>query len=159
MSVSKGDVLTIPAYNQEAENNAVELQWSQQFRTRTARYYIVQAHNQSKDNAEVLLFVQDRYYKDFNSNVPGARQEGGSWVVTIDHQFQYGQKNKNGDGRWLVLHDKSNKMYQHRFMIVTIQSKASEQAKNLARRFGAGDIADQVVKLGNGFLGDYLHEF
>ena len=48
---TKGDVLTIPAYNQEAEQNAVEIQWSQMFRTRTARYYTVQAHNQSKDNA------------------------------------------------------------------------------------------------------------
>ena len=73
---TKGDVLTIPAYNQEAEQNAVEIQWSQMFRTRTARYYTVQAHNQSKDNAEVLLYVQDSFYKNLNSKVPGARQEG-----------------------------------------------------------------------------------
>jgi hypothetical protein len=82
MSINKGDVLTIPVYNQEAEQNAVEVQWSQSFRTRTARYYIVQAHNQSRDNAEVLFYVQDRFYKDLNSKVPGARQEGGAHPIT-----------------------------------------------------------------------------
>lgn len=84
MSVTQGDVLTIPAYNQEAESAAVEISWSQSFRTRTARYYIVKAHNQSKENAEVLLYIQDSYYKDPNSNeyvgkLPGARQEGSTY--------------------------------------------------------------------------------
>ena len=83
MSINKGDVLTIPAYNQEAENAAVEFQWSQSLRTRNARYYIVKAHNQSKGNAEVLLYVQDSYYKDFNNKVSGARQEGGTYAITV----------------------------------------------------------------------------
>ena len=83
MSIDKGDVLTIPAYNQEAENNAIELEWQQLRRTRTARYYVIKAHNQSKDNADVLIFIQDRFYKDFNRNCPGARQEGGIYVITL----------------------------------------------------------------------------
>lgn len=36
----------------------------------------------------------------------------GGWVVEISDRFQYGQKNKNGDGRWVALHDKDNKPYQ-----------------------------------------------
>lgn len=82
MSIDKGDVLTIPVYNQEAEENAMEVQWSQQMRARTARYYVIKAHNQSKGNADVLIFIQDRFYKDFNSHCPGARQEGGTCVIT-----------------------------------------------------------------------------
>lgn len=35
-----------------------------------------------------------------------------SWIVSINDRFQYGQKNKNGDGRWVALHDKDNKPYQ-----------------------------------------------
>lgn len=35
-----------------------------------------------------------------------------SWIVSISDRFQYGQKNKNGDGRWVALHDKDNKPYQ-----------------------------------------------
>jgi hypothetical protein len=44
-------------------------------------------------------------------------------------------------------------------MLVTIQSQVTEVAKNLAKAFGAGDIAEQVSKLGNSFIGDYLHTF
>ncbi|RKK68956.1 hypothetical protein BFJ69_g13131 [Fusarium oxysporum] len=161
---TKGDLLSVPAYTAEAEQNAVEISWSQSFRTRTARYYIVNAQNQSKGNTNVLMYIQDRYYKDSNSNeyigkLPGARQEGNSWIVSITDRFQYGQKNKNGDGRWVALHDKDNKPYQHRFIIVTIQGKLTEAAKNLARSFGAGEIAEQVSKLGGSYIGDYLHTF
>ncbi|KAL5589247.1 hypothetical protein FOVSG1_011114 [Fusarium oxysporum f. sp. vasinfectum] len=161
---TKGDLLSVPAYTADAEQNAVEISWSQSFRTRTARYYIVNAQNQSKGNTNVLMYIQDRYYKDSNSNeyigkLPGARQEGNSWIVSITDRFQYGQKNKNGDGRWVALHDKDNKPYQHRFMIVTIQGKLTEAAKNLARSFGAGEIAEQVSKLGGSYIGDYLHTF
>ncbi|KAF5649698.1 hypothetical protein F52700_595 [Fusarium sp. NRRL 52700] len=161
---TKGDVLSVPAYTAEAEQNAIEISWSQSFRTRTARYYVVKAQNQSKDNVNVLMYIQDRYYKDSNSNdyigkLPGARQEGNSWIVSITDRFQYGEKNRNGDGRWVALHDRDNKPYQHRFMIVTIQGQLTEQAKNLARYIGAGDIADQVTKLGGGYIGDYLRTF
>ncbi|KAF5596703.1 hypothetical protein FPCIR_3914 [Fusarium pseudocircinatum] len=161
---TKGDQLSVPAYTAEAEQNAVEISWSQMFRTRTARYYIVNAQNQSKGNANVLMYIQDRFYKDSNSNeyigkLPGARQEGSNWIVSISDRFQYGQKNKNGEGRWVALHDKDNKPYQHRFMIVTIQGKLSEAAKNLAKSFGAGEIAEQVSKLGGNYIGDYLHTF
>ncbi|TVY60304.1 hypothetical protein Focb16_v003197 [Fusarium oxysporum f. sp. cubense] len=161
---TKGDLLSVPAYTAEAEQNAVEISWSQSFRTRTARYYIVNAQNQSKGNTNVLMYIQDRYYKDSNSNeyigkLPGARQEANSWIVSITDRFQYGQKNKNGDGRWVALHDKDNKPYQHRFMIVTIQGKLTEAAKNLARSFGAGEIAEQASKLGGSYIGDYLHTF
>ena len=44
-------------------------------------------------------------------------------------------------------------------MIVTIQGKLSEAAKNLAKSFGAGEIAEQVSKLGGNYIGDYLHTF
>ncbi|SPJ71005.1 uncharacterized protein FTOL_00733 [Fusarium torulosum] len=161
---TNGDVLSIPVYSGESEQNALEIQWSQSFRTRAARYYLVKAQNQSKGGIDTLLYIQDRFYKDANSNeyigrLPGARQEGNNWIVSISDRFQYGQKNKNGDGRWVCLHDKDNKPYQHRFMIVTIQGKLSDAAKNLAKSVGATEIADMVMKLGNSFTGDYLHTF
>lgn len=76
-----GNTLIIPAYNAESEMAVQELQWSQSFRTRTARYYIVRATNQSKGNVDVLLYIQDRFYKDEGSSdyigkIPGARKEG-----------------------------------------------------------------------------------
>ncbi|KAK7425581.1 hypothetical protein QQZ08_007904 [Neonectria magnoliae] len=163
-SPESGNVLIVPAYSAESEQAVQEIQWSQSFRTRTARYYIVRAKNQSKGNVDVLLYIQDRFYKDENSNdyigrLPGARKEGNFFIFNINDRFQYGQKNKNGDGRWIALHDKDNKPFQHRFMITTIQGNAAEWAKILAKSFGAGEIADAVSKLGTSFIGDYLHNF
>lgn len=76
-----GNTLIIPAYTAESEKAVQELQWSQSFRTRTARYYIVRATNQSKGNVDVLLYIQDRFYKDegngdYIGKIPGARKEG-----------------------------------------------------------------------------------
>lgn len=84
---TKGDIISVPAYTPEAEVNALEISWSQSLRTRTARYYLVNAHNQSKGGVDVLMFIQDRYYKDANSGefigkLPGARQEGSKYPVT-----------------------------------------------------------------------------
>ncbi|KEY75164.1 hypothetical protein S7711_01611 [Stachybotrys chartarum IBT 7711] len=160
----KGNVLIIPVCSGDSEQASVEISWSQSFRTRNARYYIVRAQNQSKENADVLLYIQDYFYQQEGNNsfigkLPGATKLGNSWVVSISDHFQYGQKNKTGDSRWVVLHDKGNKPYQHRFMITTIQGAAAEWAKTLAKAFGAGDIADAFARLGNSFIGDYLHTF
>ncbi|KPM41008.1 hypothetical protein AK830_g5539 [Neonectria ditissima] len=159
-----GNVIVVPAYSAESEQAVQELQWSQSFRTRTARYYIVRAKNQSKGNVDVLLYIQDRFYNDQNSGdyigkIPGVRKEGNSFILNINDRFQYGQKNQSGEGRWLALHDKDNKAYQHRFMITTIQGNVAEWAKVFAKAFGAGEIADAVSKLGNNFIGDYLRNF
>ncbi|KAK0743965.1 hypothetical protein B0T18DRAFT_431137 [Schizothecium vesticola] len=165
MSVPEaGNTLSIPAYTPKAEDATVELEWSQTFKTREATYYIVCAKNASKGNADVMLFVQDRFYKDESSpdyigKIPGVTKNGDSFTVTINDRFQYGQKNKEGEKRWVVLHDKGNKMYQHRFMTTTVQGNAAEWAKTLANSFGAGDLASQVSDLGKRFVGDYLHTF
>ncbi|KAK5652027.1 hypothetical protein OQA88_10930 [Cercophora sp. LCS_1] len=165
MSVPEtGNVLSIPAYQPKAEDATVELEWSQTFKTRQATYYIVPAKNVTKGNADVMLFIQDRFYKDESNGdhigkIPGATKDGENFTVTINDHFQYGQKNKQGEKRWVVLHDKGNKMFQHRFMTTTVQGNAADWAKTLANQFGAGDLASQVHDLGSRFVGDYLHTF
>jgi hypothetical protein len=44
-------------------------------------------------------------------------------------------------------------------MVTTVQGKAAGWAKDLAKTFGAGDIAENVSKLGTSFVGDYLKTF
>jgi hypothetical protein len=44
-------------------------------------------------------------------------------------------------------------------MVTTIQGKAADWAKTIAKSFGAGEIAENVTKLGSAFIGDYLHTF
>jgi len=82
-----GNTLAIPAYTSQSEEAAHEIQWSQSLRTKKARYYVVKAKNQSKDNADVLLYVQDSFYKDesnpnFLGRLPGARRDGGKHLPT-----------------------------------------------------------------------------
>ncbi|KAM0344784.1 hypothetical protein ACHAPU_007159 [Fusarium lateritium] len=140
MAVSTtGDVISIPVYTEDIQNK-------------------------SKGNADVLMYIEERFYKetgshDYIGKIPGARQDGNTWVVTIDDQFRYGEKNKSGECRWLVLHDRSYKMYQHRFLVTTVQSRLGEATKNLARSFGADDIANQLNSSGSRFVDDYLHAF
>ncbi|RSL74470.1 hypothetical protein CEP52_013151 [Fusarium oligoseptatum] len=158
------DVLRFEAYNENSESAHLEISWSQTLRTKTASYYLVKADNTSKSNAAVILYIQDRFYKDEASpdhikNIPGAKKEGNNWVIPITDRFQYGQKNASGEKRFLVLHDKNNKPYQHRFLVTTIQGTAAEWAKTLANSFGAGELADTVHKLGSSFVGDYLRTF
>jgi hypothetical protein len=77
-----GNILSIPVYTVDSEQAALEISWSQNLRTKTAKYYLVKAKNQSQGNADVLLYVQDRFYNDAGSNefvgkLPGAKTEGG----------------------------------------------------------------------------------
>ena len=77
-----GNTLSIPAYTPKAEDATVELEWSQTFKTREATYYIVCAKNASKGDADVMLFIQDRFYKDESSpdyigKIPGVTKNGG----------------------------------------------------------------------------------
>lgn len=77
------DVLCLEAYKPEESDSAVfEISWSQSLRTRSATYYVVKAKNTTKGNADVLLYIQDRFYKDPSSpdyigNIPGVQREGG----------------------------------------------------------------------------------
>ncbi|SPJ85781.1 uncharacterized protein FTOL_11564 [Fusarium torulosum] len=112
------DVLRFEAYKGEDSDSAfIEISWSQALRSRSATYYILDAKNTSKGNADTILYIQKPIYMDesspdFLSKVPGATKEGDDWVVSITDRFQYGQKNAQGEQRFLVLQDKANKMYQ-----------------------------------------------
>ncbi|KAF7557602.1 hypothetical protein G7Z17_g527 [Cylindrodendrum hubeiense] len=162
-AIEANDVLRFGPYNEESEEGVQTISWSQSLRSKTATYYIVMAENTSKGNSKVLVYVQDSFYKDeasaqHISNIPGAKKDGDDWLVTVTDRFQYGQNSK-GENRWAVLHDKNNKMYQHRFIVSTMQGNAAEWAKKLAGSFGGGELADQVHSLGSKFVGDYLHTF
>ncbi|KAF5010431.1 hypothetical protein FDECE_3400 [Fusarium decemcellulare] len=157
------DVIRFEAYNPDSEGGRLEIPWSQSLRTKMATYYIVKAENTSKANASVILYIQDYIYKDEGSaDYVGknheVKREGNNWVVPITDRFQYGQKNAQGEKRWLVLHDKNNKPYQVR-EIIGCSGTATEWAKTLANSFGAGELADTMEKLGNSFVGDFLKTF
>lgn len=90
-----GNVILIPVYSQESESASIEIQWQQSLRSKTAKYYSVRAKNQTQDNADVLLFIQDRFYKDessadFIGKIPGAKKEGGMFPFEKNLAFSVG---------------------------------------------------------------------
>lgn len=44
-------------------------------------------------------------------------------------------------------------------MVAAAQTNLAEGPKELAIKFGAGDIAEQIHRLGNGFINEYLFTF
>jgi len=78
-----GDIILVPVYNQEeSESASVEIQWQQTLMSRSAKYYTVRAKNQTQGNSDVLLYVQERFYKDesspdFIDKIPDCKKEGG----------------------------------------------------------------------------------
>ena len=98
-------------------------------------------------------------------------------TVSINDEWQFGQKNKEGANRWVVLHDKGRKPYQvsflqsaldfrllthgvqHRFVATTLLSTGGELAAKLAQNLGyaiVSGIGESVLKAA---FGDYLHNF
>lgn len=56
-----------------------------------------------------VIFIQANKLHDFErKQVEGKDQ----FTVVVDGDFQYGQKAKDGTGRWLALHNKNHKVYQ-----------------------------------------------
>lgn len=86
--------------------------------------------------------------------------------MTIDSSFQYGQKNAQGDLRFLVYHDKERRPYQHRFIETALGSTIAKGAKKTAELLGkgvvpvdVGAITTQVTTIAKQFVGDYLRDF
>lgn len=52
-----------------------------------------------------MIFIQKSYLDNFKGKLSGN-------TFSVDDGFQYGQKNAQGEGRWLAYHDKSQKAYQ-----------------------------------------------
>ncbi|THU81246.1 hypothetical protein K435DRAFT_693973, partial [Dendrothele bispora CBS 962.96] len=84
---------------------------------------------------------------------------GNTARVTITEKFQYGQKNAQGDFRFIVYHDTSRKPYRHRFIETTLLAKGGDIAVKLAKAFGYDQVGTSVSDFLKTFLGDYLHKF
>lgn len=86
-----GDVIKFPAHNAESDQDAQIVEWSQGGADRRGKYYIVRAKNQSQDDTDVLLFIQDRFYRenddkgqpnaDFIGKLKAIQKEGGKQIV------------------------------------------------------------------------------
>ena len=73
--------------------------------------------------------------------------------------MQYGQKNAQGELRFLVYHDQEREPFQHRFIELALGSLMSTKAKAVAEKLGQGSIAGNASDIAKNFVGDYLKTF
>ncbi|KAK7451212.1 hypothetical protein VKT23_012549 [Stygiomarasmius scandens] len=151
--VQKGDIIS---FSLDAKRE-VTVTWSQSLSTKSESYYAIAATNTSRGNADVNFFVQKNKFD--NELGSFASVNGNTVKVTITDKFQYGQKNAQGDFRFVVYHDMSRKPYQHRFIETTLLAKGGDIALKLAKGFGYEDVGMNVTDFAKRFIGDYLHNF
>lgn len=60
------------------------------------------------------------------------------YKIRIDSNIQYGQKNAQGELRFLVYYDKGRKPYQHRFIETALGSVAAGKAQTITKHLGKG---------------------
>ncbi|CAE6483683.1 hypothetical protein RSOLAG22IIIB_13892 [Rhizoctonia solani] len=155
--IQSGDVLVIPSSSGSDKFVKGTIEWSQDYgHTYTRDYYMGLAAVKGKDQ-KVLCFIEAERY-----------QSAGGYDVTIDGSWQYGQKNKDGAGRFAVLHNKSYKPFQHRFTTAAVTNMTvviNNNAKEVGTALGYGNeveraqqlkaVVDQFAKI----FGDYMHNF
>lgn len=73
--------------------------------------------------------------------------------------MQYGQKNAQGEMRFVVYHDKERKPFQHRFIETALASTLSKKANEVAAKLGQGGLVGDVTKIASNFVGDYMRTF
>ncbi|KAH7339964.1 hypothetical protein B0J17DRAFT_380208 [Rhizoctonia solani] len=153
--VALGDILSFDTHPGQAQD-LVEcvVNWKQEGRDRSEKYMAFKAKNVTAGDTNPLVpvFVQKSYYdKEFGSAT-------GTTEFTITGKWQYGQRDKTGANRFVVLHDPEHKPYQLRFVEGWIVKLGPTVAKVALAFTPFAVYADQVDKL-KLILGDPLHSF
>ncbi|KAL0954993.1 hypothetical protein HGRIS_003919 [Hohenbuehelia grisea] len=148
-------------FKKDAQVLSVNIQWQQSLRQHNELYYTFKAKNTTAGDADfvVPVFVQKSFYDSkFGSS-------SGNVEFKITKEWQYGQADKSGKGRFVVLHNKSNKPYQHRFTEGALEAfvKSGTPITVATKLFGVSEdnaktVQDVIGKI-EGVFGDYLHDF
>ncbi|KAL9076213.1 MAG: hypothetical protein Q9157_003748 [Trypethelium eluteriae] len=164
--VSAGTVCMFPQFAVESSRQR-PVKWKQAFDDRVDYYLLILFEYAGKDPLKVSrsgrLFVTTKCLKAFEAKtskiqIPNSDNE--LRAFTVDNDFQYGQADSKGTHRFLVLHDKEQKPYQHRF-VNSRWVKAGNLSLGLLDKagFGSRDGLDLVSEQGRNYFGDYLHNF
>lgn len=160
-----GDELMFSKADLENAQNIQKIEWKQGGSNRTENYVQISTIVNSDTPYVTVLFVQKVFVKLLveNSCVEDDCR------VTIDDRFQYGQ-NKEATVRFLVLHDKLNVPYQHRFLTtnaLTSAANGAESAAKVATKFGVvvpqaaivGKASEETISGLKSIVGDPLRDY
>ncbi|CAE6404676.1 unnamed protein product [Rhizoctonia solani] len=156
--IQAGDVLIIPSSSGPNKLVKCTIQWSQDWgKDYSQDYYMGLVEVKGKGGQKALCFIQhDRY------------QPSGDYEVTIDHSWQYGQKDASGQGRFAVLQNSGYKMFQHRFTTAAVKNLGTTpngNAKEVGNALGYGNevsALEQLQKLAETaakVFGDNMRQF
>ncbi|KAH6919077.1 hypothetical protein BKA70DRAFT_1458967 [Coprinopsis sp. MPI-PUGE-AT-0042] len=164
MAVQLGDTILISAAEvEQSKADPIEIKWQQTLRNVSGKYIqakftvvkAADAAGKTGDETTSFIFIQVERFEAFSK-----KQVAGvdvNYTVVVDKAFQYGQKNPQGEGRWLVFHDTTRNPFQHRFIQGALQAGAA-RATEIARTFGF-EAAETLLKGAQGFFGHPLHNF
>ncbi|EGP90161.1 unnamed protein product [Zymoseptoria tritici ST99CH_3D7] len=139
MAVQRDDRIEIPA---EGWGKPITIIWTETFSKQQGEYYKVPFTNNNEDREQGMpLFIQKDQADKFKS-----RAENGRILLTVGDAVSNGQ-NSEGQNRWLVYHDKSRDIFQHRFVQHVFQAwlEAAEKFKPFGR-FGNQDPPSSPLK-------------
>ncbi|KAJ7855655.1 hypothetical protein B0H13DRAFT_1902988 [Mycena leptocephala] len=181
--VESGQEIMVPLFDAESAGAPVHVNWQQNMSQRKADYYALTADNITTGE-QVPFFIAAEYYKSSTKANPGhitkvgELVEGGElalyltrhpavligcpkegYKLKVNDRLQYGQKNAQGELRFIVYHDKERKPYQHRFIETAVGSATAGKAAEMAKAFGVGAAGDQIMDHLKAIVGDNLHTF
>ncbi|KAH6919078.1 hypothetical protein BKA70DRAFT_1214830 [Coprinopsis sp. MPI-PUGE-AT-0042] len=164
MAVQLGDTILISAVEvEQSKADPIEVKWQQTLRNVSGKYIqakftVIKAADtagNTGDETTSFIFIQvERFEAFIKKQVAGVDV---NYTIVVDKTFQYGQKNQQGEGRWLVFHDTTRNPFQHRFIQGALQAGAAK-ATEIARIFGFA-AADVLLKGMEGFFGHPLRSF
>ena len=162
MVVQLGSVITF----EKIQPSPIAVQWQQNFRQRSKNFYFIMF---IVDASKVggYLAVEDAYWHIFCSmvqdvpNTSGWKSTNQKGQLTVTKDFRYGQ-NKEATFRFLVLGDKSDNIYQHRFAEAFNNFNSADEFQNFARQCGA--LIDMYLQIDftdkmKAYIGDPLRNF
>ena len=145
--VEKGDWIQFDPDSKKTET----IRWQQKLSSRQEEY-VALTYSVKDKQAGGSLFIQlglaDSFFKKCSKDESSNPIVPGGYKIQVDDAFQYGQNNEK-TLRFLVFHNKDNKIYQHRFIETTA---FSEIASKIEPYIPLPDITKAL-------FGDYLRDF
>ena len=164
MVVNVGDIIKFPMVKPEK----VQVTWQQNWANRTKYFYFVLFEVQGRQDAGYVA-VEDVYWEKFTNMATKVEKDSSDWQdeepmaqLKVTQEFRYGQ-NQERTFRFLVLGDKSDKMFQHRFASAFQDYRSATSFQNFGEKvngainayFESSEATDMVKSI----VGDPLREF
>lgn len=163
--VNKDNYITVvPSKMEDAT-----IKWQQSFTQHEKQFKVVPFIGSEDSKINGTLFIEEGYVdaffkmceKDASDNPFKSKD---NQKVKVTDEFQYGQDSASDTKiRFLVFHDKSDNIYQHRFMKTTAFSSVMGKVSDAIG--AAGDVipfkavVDKVLDAGKAYVGDPLRNF